>query len=104
MFIRIFASPKNCLLLDKLKVGQTVAVSNLIFTKSMFKFGEAIANHLTIVSCYPQQKHLQEGIEKLNQQFPKVSRLHSMIILLFVYILGSWVFSRRMQSEDYILY
>jgi hypothetical protein len=73
LFVKIFEGPTHCLLLDKVKCGQLVAASNLVFPQSKLEFGEAIANHSTVISCYPQQKHLQEGIEAFNRQFPKVS-------------------------------
>ncbi|RZC37248.1 BRCA-2 OB3 domain containing protein [Asbolus verrucosus] len=76
LFIKIFEGPKNCLLLDNLKSGQLVAASNLVFCESKLEFAEAIANHSTVISYYPQHKHLQEGMNTLNDQFPKASIFH----------------------------
>lgn len=73
LFIKIFDGPKNCLLLDKLKTGQLVAISNLVFCKFSQEFVEAIANHSTVVSLYPKYKHLQDALYELNEQIPKVS-------------------------------
>ena len=70
--MKVFEGPKNCLLLDNLKIGQVVAASNLVFCESKLEFGEAIANHLTVISCYPKARHLEDGIRALSTQLPKV--------------------------------
>ncbi|XP_044270312.1 uncharacterized protein LOC123014993 isoform X2 [Tribolium madens] len=68
LFIKIFDSPKNCLLLDKLKVGQIVAIENLIFYEKTLDCAQAVANNLTVISSSPKHKHLQNGIDLINEQ------------------------------------
>ncbi|KAJ3661217.1 hypothetical protein Zmor_005625 [Zophobas morio] len=75
LFVKVFEGPKNCLLLDNLKIGQVVAASNLVFCESKLEFGEAIANHLTVISCYPKARHLEGGIRALSTQLPKDLKL-----------------------------
>ncbi|EFA00407.2 breast cancer type 2 susceptibility protein homolog [Tribolium castaneum] len=71
LFVKTFNGPKSCLLFDKLKVGQVVAITNLILFDKTTDFAQAEANHLTVVSSAPRHKYLQEGLDLLRQQLPK---------------------------------
>lgn len=72
LLITISIAPKYCLLLDKLKKGQTVIVCNLTFIKKNLICIKASGNFNTLFSTYSQYKHLQEGLEMFEKLLPKV--------------------------------
>ncbi|KAF5277120.1 hypothetical protein FQA39_LY06358 [Lamprigera yunnana] len=69
LFIKIFDGPNLCCILDNINPGQNVALMNILFCKPKPEFSVGIANQTSVITCFPQQKFLQEALEEYTKNF-----------------------------------
>ncbi|GLV42697.1 BRCA2 DNA repair associated [Carabus blaptoides fortunei] len=71
LLIQIREGPVTCCLLDGLVLGKIIAVTNLVHQKPLKCYGEALANHCTTISSYPNQSYLQDFMKEFIENLPQ---------------------------------